>query len=98
MYGKGDLISYRDFLEDVKYSISEKVTTLIAQAFDNLDPNNTNKVSLETINKRFIGEKHPHVLTRRKKIEDVIAELNNGLTRKAVNGNITRQDFIDYYA
>ncbi len=85
-------------MEDVKYSISERVTTLIAQAFDNLDPNNTNKVSLETINKKFIAGQHPHVLTRRKKIEDVLTELNNGLSRKAANGNITRQDFIDYYA
>ena len=38
VYCKGEKICYRDLLEDVKYSISEKVTALISQAFDKIDP------------------------------------------------------------
>ena len=36
-YVEEDLILYRDFLEDVKYSISESIANLIGQAFDSLD-------------------------------------------------------------
>lgn len=34
----GDKISYRDLLEDVKYSIPEEITGMISMAFDKLDP------------------------------------------------------------
>lgn len=40
------LISYSALLEDVKYSIPEKVAPVIAAAYDKLDPKNTNSVPL----------------------------------------------------
>ena len=44
-----DLIQYRAFLEDVKYSINEKIAELVNQAFTALDPNGKESVSAERI-------------------------------------------------
>lgn len=37
VYSKGEVICYKDLLDDVRYSISEKVAACISQAFDALD-------------------------------------------------------------
>lgn len=71
VYGKNGLIPYRVFLEDVKYSITPKVSSLIGAAYDKFDPSNTNDVSLQTLISAYDVRKHPHVLARRKKPEDV---------------------------
>lgn len=92
------MIAFRDFLEDVKYSIPEKVTSLIAAAYNKLDPKGTNNVSLQTIINTYNAEQHPHVLSRRKLVDQARAEFANGITRKAVDNNVSRQEFVDYYA
>jgi len=44
-YTEEDEILYREFLEDVKHSISEKIVGLINEAFTKLDKNNEASVS-----------------------------------------------------
>ena len=41
-----DLIIYRDFFQDVKYSISEKIAGLVKHAFSILDTKNEGSVSI----------------------------------------------------
>jgi hypothetical protein len=60
-------ISYKQLLEDVKYSISGKIASLIGAVFDKLDPTNTGIVPLQTLIDTYCAANHPHVLTRRKK-------------------------------
>ena len=62
----GELICYRDLFEDVKYSIPEQITALIAQAFNKLDPNNEELVCFKHVISCYNPLKHPHVLSRRK--------------------------------
>jgi hypothetical protein len=64
-------IAYKELLDDVKYSISEKIAALIGTVFDKLDPTNSGHVPLQTLIDTYSAANHPHVLTRRKKPEIV---------------------------
>lgn len=55
-----------DFLQDVKYSIPEKVINLLNYVFDVLDPKGTGSLSYEELCKKYNPNQHPHVLSRRK--------------------------------
>lgn len=74
------------------------MTSLIAAAYSKLDPKGTNSVCLKTLISSYCAEQHPHVLSRRKQLEDVRNEFASGITRKAVDNNVSRQEFVDYYA
>lgn len=98
LYVDDGKIAYRDLLEDIKYSISEKVAALIGAAFDKLDPNNLGSVPLQTLIDLYCAENHPHVLSRRKNSQAVKEQFVDGITRKAVDNYVSRQNFVDYYA
>lgn len=85
IYAKGENICYRDLLEDVKYSIPEKITALISQAFDKLDPECTGCAPLEVLCNNYCASSHPHVLSRRKAPEEVFAIFQAGMSKKAEN-------------
>ena len=90
---------YRDFLEDVKYSIPEKVASLIGQAFDCLDTDCKGCLSVKKLVECYNEKQHPHCLTRRKSPENVRAEFRSAIERKAdQNCMVTKEAFIDYYA
>jgi len=57
---------YLDFLQDVKYSLSEKIANLINQAFESLDSKKEKKINANKLLESYHPEQHPHVLTRRK--------------------------------
>lgn len=71
---------------------------LISQAYDKLDPENTGNVSLDHVIANYNPKGHPHVLSRKKTPEYVYNAFVNGITRKAVDGNVSKQEFVDYYA
>lgn len=89
---------YRDFLEDVKYSVSENISGLLDRAFSTLDHEGTRSVDLNKVISLYDSSKHPHVITRKKYPEDVKQEFINGISRKAKDGRISKEAFIDYYA
>lgn len=90
---------YIDFLQDVKYSLSERVAAVINQAFEVLDTRHENSVSLELLTKSYNPQSHPHALSRRKSPEDIQAEFVNAISRKAdQNGRVSQKAFIDYYS
>lgn len=78
--------------------MSDKITSLISQAFDKLDPEGTGAASLDCLSNNYQADKHPHVLSRRKAPEEVYSIFLNGMTRKAENGKVSRAAFVDYYA
>ena len=79
-----------DFLNDVKYSLSEKVFGLINQAYNKLDSENAGAVSLDTMSQNYNAKQHPHVLSRRKSPQEVMGIFVNGMARKAEGDAVKR--------
>jgi hypothetical protein len=90
---------YIDFLQDVKYSLSEKIAGLINQAFEVLDKKHEQSLPLELLTKSYNPLSHPHSLSRRKNPENIQAEFVNAITRKAdQSGRVSQAAFVDYYS
>ena len=90
-YPEQDCIRYREFLEDVKYAMSEKIASLIGQAYDCLDSKGSGAVCFEHIVNLYNEKEHPHCLSRRKSPEYIKAEFYHAMKRKADHeGKISR--------
>ena len=53
---------------------------------------------MEHLLNNYNPNKHPHVLARKKTCEDVKGFFMNSMERKAVDEQVSREAFVDYYA
>lgn len=67
-------------------------------AYDKLDTEGNDSVSLETMTNCYNASKHPHVISRRKSPEEVFDIFCVGMSLKSENGTVARAGFVDYYA
>lgn len=76
----------------------ESVARLVGQAYEKLDPHNTDAVAFEHMLAVYNPTQHPHVLSRKKSPQEVREFFETAMGRKVVGGHVTRPAFVDYYA
>jgi len=77
----------------------------VESAFDSLNPEQNDEISVEYVKKRFTADKHPDVITGKRYKEEVKREFMESfdefcrfLKEYGSYGKITKEDFIEYYS
>eukprot|EP00743_Colponemidia_sp_Colp-15_P002436 GILK01002640.1.p1 GENE.GILK01002640.1~~GILK01002640.1.p1 ORF type:complete len:539 (-),score=79.70 GILK01002640.1:115-1674(-) len=92
--GDGTL-SYQEFLEGLRAPLSGKRLDLVRSAFQHLDVDGQGHISSNYLMSRFNAAKHPRVVTRVKREDDVRREFSNCLSR--FPELLAESDFIELY-
>ncbi|EGR28430.1 hypothetical protein IMG5_175680 [Ichthyophthirius multifiliis] len=96
---KDEQISYAEFIQLIRTSISEKRLAVVKHAFQFLDRRNNGKLNINELIQLYRAEAHPRVVTRQKSAEQVRDEFINAISKKSLDGqNIIENDFLEYYA
>jgi len=97
-HGDGN-ISYCDFFQLIRTTMSENRLSAVKHAFKFLDKDGKGKLCLSALCQAFRPEDHPRVRIRDKTACQVKAEFGKAIKRKSSNGTcITEAEFLEYYA
>ena len=97
-------LDFSSFIRNYKKELNENKLSCVEQAFSNIDINESDKVPLNLIKKKFKSNKHPDVLNGLRKEEDIILEFLDcfninymilNLDSKDSNEN-NNQKFVDF--
>ena len=92
-------ISFDEFIQGVRDPLSERCLRLVRMAFSKLDKNGNGIVDSAEIAKTYDASKHPEVIAGRKTANSVLNEfLETFDVGGVVDGKVTQDEFINYYA
>lgn len=88
-------ISYQEFAKGLQDPLSERKQKAVNTAFTTLDREGMGAIKIADLVRLFDGSHHPEVLSGKKTREQLLEEFLSFF--HAVTGNITRQDWQDFY-
>jgi Ca2+-binding EF-hand superfamily protein len=102
---KAQSVDYEEFLRIIKAKMNEYRVEAVESAFESLNPEQADEISIEYVKSRFTADKHPDVITRKRYNEEVKREFIDSfdefcrfLKEYGSYGKITKEDFIEYYS
>ena len=96
-YGKG-YIDLSEFLMGIRGELSGRRKKFIKMAFDTLDTDRSGSISVEEIMSVYDFDHYPEVRSGKKTVKEAAREFMAHWERKEHDGDITYEEFEDYYA
>jgi hypothetical protein len=90
-------MDYNEFLKFLRGEMNAARKNVIAMAYAKLDKNRDGKVTLDDIAKNYSAQKHPEVISGRKKPEDVYRAFMKNWNTEVADDIVTQEEFTDYY-
>ena len=78
--------------------MNQKRLAVVKYAWNTLDKKGDKRIPFDTLAQMYQSQAHPRVRTREKKPETVYNDFIACLGEKVKGGNVTENDFIEYYA
>ncbi|KAL4478841.1 hypothetical protein ABPG72_009667 [Tetrahymena utriculariae] len=96
---RDEQISYAEFVQMIRTTISDKRLAVVKHAFQFLDRRGSGKLAIQDLVQQYRSEAHPRVRTRHKTAEQVKAQFVNAISKKSQDGQtINENEFLEYYA
>lgn len=94
---KDSNIDYKEFLKLARGEMNMARKNVVNMAYAKLDKNKDGKVTLDDIARNYSAQKHPEVLSGRKKPEDIYREFMKNWDTDIADDIVTLEEFTDYY-
>lgn len=91
------LISFDEFLVNLRGPLNDRRKALISQAFAILDNTGDGRVTLADIEKVYNAREHPEVIAGKKTEKEVLQEFLQQWDKNDGDGIVTPDEFLEYY-
>jgi Ca2+-binding EF-hand superfamily protein len=91
-------VNFEEFIQGVRDPLTDRRLRIVNMAFDALDSDRSGVIEANELMEKYDASKHPDVIAGRRTAQQVLNEwLSTFEVGGAVDGCVTRQEFVNYY-
>eukprot|EP00826_Nyctotherus_ovalis_P065553 TRINITY_DN9639_c0_g3_i1.p1 TRINITY_DN9639_c0_g3~~TRINITY_DN9639_c0_g3_i1.p1 ORF type:complete len:327 (-),score=98.67 TRINITY_DN9639_c0_g3_i1:143-1123(-) len=90
-------VDYSEFLKFLRGEMNATRRNVVAMAYAKLDKNKDGQVTLDDIAATYSAQKHPEVLSGKKKPEDIYREFMKNWDTEVADSVVTQEEFTEYF-